>query len=1274
MRLRKTLLLLSMALLFLLAGLAASWSWLVHSESGARWLFSQAQKHAPAELTAGSVSGSLGSGLQLGQLIYDDSSTRVVAERIRLAVEFDLLPPAINIESLLGEKVRVSTLSPADNSSAEESGSPDLSLPLRVTFGDIRISGLEYLPGPEETAIVVDSIQASGSVHEDLVLNRLIVSIPGSELALSGHLGLAPPHLLAVELQTTGDFELQGHLDGSLERMELILNSASPVLQISGTMHDLLQEPAWDLDMASSRLQWPLEGPDANLVFTSLQAQSQGSLSNFELNLGGEVEVDGLEPSRLQLAGAGTQHGFTLRSLSLTGPELDLQASGSLDWLDQLQLALQTRLDRLNPEKWISDWPQNRPVNGELDVKWDGGDLDVSRFTLAVADTLLSVQGGALIDVEAGIVDGQINWTNLDWPVGSEYPALSSAAGQLQVSGQLDDWQLKGSFDIRTSDFPAGQLHLSGSGNRQSIDATIHRGMVLGGTVSGNLAFSWEGNQAFNGNLALAKVDFAPLYPEHPAIISTQLSASGQLQPLEVGIALEQLEGTFDGLPVWANGGIHYADNMIRADGLEFQSGASTLSLDGSLYEPEGLVFKANIDSLARFSNELGGAMAAGGTLSLNPESPQFSAMLSGQQLRLGEIEIEQLETLDRLSPDGSPASEFVFSGLQMDSRRVESLSVSLGGDHPLEHLTLGAVIEGSIIRLELDGSIIDWADPFTSGWGGQLSLLRLDHQEILSLALDSPASIELNSSGFSMERACFSGTREARLCVESSWTDPGELSLSAQLNALPVALAELFFDSDVRFSQVLSGKLNWSQSPGNDGNGSAHIDISPGAISVLDDDEDRLETGPGVFSSELKDGRISQGDLNLAFPGNGAIDVDFAVPDLSLGPDSPILGSARIDLKDIGVAGIFLPMLDIIDGVLDLDLTLSGTLADPAFNGTAELSQGRIENLASGFSFVDINLSGKVNELDNSAFKGSFKAGEGNGEISGDINFEDMSAPVINLALKGDSLNLIDVPDLKIIANPDITLGWQNDTMQIDGRLFIPNARLSPSFLPESSVRQSADVVITAGELPVAASDDLKNNEVQFRGNIEVAMGENVRVEMDFAKLNVTGTTGFTWQDEMIPVGNGNFDLRGEILAYGQLLEITRGRIGFPGVPADDPHLNIRAERDIFGNVQIRKAGLMVAGTVRRPILEAYTVPMTNKDRAQTLLITGSDFDFEQGVGAVNVGMYVLPRLFISYGIGVFEDGNVVSARYDIGRGFGIKATSGERDTGLDISYTIDR
>jgi len=171
-----------------------------------------------------------------------------------------------------------------------------------------------------------------------------------------------------------------------------------------------------------------------------------------------------------------------------------------------------------------------------------------------------------------------------------------------------------------------------------------------------------------------------------------------------------------------------------------------------------------------------------------------------------------------------------------------------------------------------------------------------------------------------------------------------------------------------------------------------------------------------------------------------------------------------------------------------------------------------------------------------------------------------------------------------------------------------------------------------------------------------------------------VRGSTTFSWQGAPIPVADGSFSLTGEIHAYGQLLKVTEGRVNFSNRPADNPFLNIRAEREIYGNSQVTRAGVLVTGTLKEPILEPYSVPMTNRERALALLVTGSDFNYEQGVGTVEVGMYIAPKLFISYGIGLFDDQSVISARYDLGRGFGIKTTSGQRESGADITYTIER
>ena len=99
----------------------------------------------------------------------------------------------------------------------------------------------------------------------------------------------------------------------------------------------------------------------------------------------------------------------------------------------------------------------------------------------------------------------------------------------------------------------------------------------------------------------------------------------------------------------------------------------------------------------------------------------------------------------------------------------------------------------------------------------------------------------------------------------------------------------------------------------------------------------------------------------------------------------------------------------------------------------------------------------------------------------------------------------------------------------------------------------------------------------------------------------------------------------------------------------------------------------MFITGTAKDPEVEVYTNPPTTESRALSLLVTGSDFNYEQGVGAVDVGTYIAPKLYLSYGIGLFDRENVISLRYDIARGFGIKASSSTRTDGIDLSYTIE-
>ena len=325
------------------------------------------------------------------------------------------------------------------------------------------------------------------------------------------------------------------------------------------------------------------------------------------------------------------------------------------------------------------------------------------------------------------------------------------------------------------------------------------------------------------------------------------------------------------------------------------------------------------------------------------------------------------------------------------------------------------------------------------------------------------------------------------------------------------------------------------------------------------------------------------------------------------------------------------------------------------------------------GLKLQDIELQSTFDEARRFDLRGSFRAGQGRGVLTSRGDYETSIQSGLEVELRGEQLTLIDVPDVQAVADADLRLGFAGGTLRIDGKLGIPRARVSPKSLPATRYSESDDVVVVAGELP-AEREAAAGSNFRINGALEVELGDDVVVDLDIAKATVTGSTRFVWQNNLIPTANGRYDIAGDVQAYGQVLTIAEGAIRFPKVPADNPYIRMRAEREIFGNSQIKRAGILVDGTVKRPTVEPYTEPVTTEERALTLLVTGSDFDLEQGIGAIDFGTYIAPKLFVSYGVGLFDQENVISARYDLGKSFGIKATSGQKESGVDLIYRIER
>jgi translocation and assembly module TamB len=371
---------------------------------------------------------------------------------------------------------------------------------------------------------------------------------------------------------------------------------------------------------------------------------------------------------------------------------------------------------------------------------------------------------------------------------------------------------------------------------------------------------------------------------------------------------------------------------------------------------------------------------------------------------------------------------------------------------------------------------------------------------------LQEPAALSLDAGGLKLAQACFGVYPAGRLCLESEWRAGAERTLFAALDDVSPNFALNLLGSDLAVTQRLSGLVDWRQQPGRPAQARVRLDVSAGAV-VLDDDEPLFETGPGLIGFELADGRLLEGNLDIPLAGGGGIDTDFSVPDFSLGLDSLVQGRLRIELDDIGPVLRLLPPVEGSSGPVTADLRLSGTLAGPKLSGNASLVQGRISHFASGLLLKDLQVAGAVNETERIELTGTFRAGEGQGSLRAVVNFADLMQPELLLELRGEQLTLINVPDLTVVANPDVQLTLRPGVLDVDGRIVVPSARLSPKFLPTASVAESADVVIVAGQ-------DRSRHAGSRRERRSGQLGSNWGRTCCSAQraTAVTGTTMFRW------------------------------------------------------------------------------------------------------------------------------------------------------------------
>lgn len=419
--------------------------------------------------------------------------------------------------------------------------------------------------------------------------------------------------------------------------------------------------------------------------------------------------------------------------------------------------------------------------------------------------------------------------------------------------------------------------------------------------------------------------------------------------------------------------------------------------------------------------------------------------------------------------------------------------------------------------------------------------------------------------------------------------------------------------------------------------------------------------------------------------------------------------GTITATIPDIAAFALISPNLANLHGRVELGGEVHGTLSDPHVRVALEAEQLTAEIPRLGLHLNEGVLNAESLDDNDVAVSGSIRSGEGRLTVTGTVT----TGGRANLQIEGEQFLAADIPGARVIANPDLRFVRGPDGMFLTGRVKVASAQVRLQELRRINRVETgtSDVVIVDAKTRAEAAAE----GAPLRADVTVVLGEEITVSGFGLEAQLEGQVAIREAPGQPTTADGEVRAEGTYRAFGQELTISQGRILYADMPLDNPRLNIVATRE----VEDITAGVRIGGSAQRPELTVFSDPAMDEANALSYLLAGrplqdigiSETDADtltsaaESLGAAaggllakrigerlgidlvaveesellgsqvfTVGEYLSPRLYLSYGVGLFEPGDVITLRYRVSDRVAVRAIRGPEESRVGIEYQVER
>lgn len=764
---------------------------------------------------------------------------------------------------------------------------------------------------------------------------------------------------------------------------------------------------------------------------------------------------------------------------------------------------------------------------------------------------------------------------------------------------------------------------------------------------------------------------------------------------------------------------------------LDFRQGNNRVTASGRVGDNLDIDGRIDAPALGTILPDLSGALRGQfqgrGTL----ERPQIAVDLQGSNVGYAENRVDQLALTANSTGTQDPQFDVDLnaSGIQAGGQQIRSVDLGLQGRLSQHQLSLdvsgGEGLPVSQASVRLQGGL----DSAFQRYRGAFSRLSVstDYGDI-ALRDDLGFSANLTNSSATISPFCFDRQQGGALCLTerlNASAAQGRAALS--IDAIPMALLNDFMPNGWQVDGQTGGNVvaSWSRG-GQAWAATADIDSNVD-VSGVDARGAPWQVPAATMSLSLDaNQQRAQTQLDLQLQDAGQVRLQAQIDD----PAGAGTLQGRLQLNDLRfspyrplVAGI-----DQLEGAINGDVSMGGTLAMPALNGDITVDGVRVKGGVSPVAVTDAELTLAL-QGQSSTLQGFVQSEDGRLNLTGDANWEDPVNWRANVNIDGtDSPLLVAMPAYgRLRISPDIQVHAIPQRLQVRGDVSVPWARLEVGQIPSSAQAPSSDTVVITEEedrqqQAAAAARQNEEGAGTAQALADAGMQLDVRVNLHLGpdmKLEAYGLETGLQGELQVRQGTGPVQLYGDVnliggtyTSFGQDLIIREGQVLFSG-PASQPSLQFEAIRNPDTTEDDVVAGLRVTGSASAPRLTIFSEPAMTESRALSYILRGrAPEDSGSGddaltsaliglslsrtgstVGQVGeafgvqdlsldssgsgddsqvvVSGYVFDDLKVSYGVGIFSPIAELTLRYRLIQDLYLQAVSGAAQA-VDLIYTF--